>query len=62
MMTLPLAESLATPMLTHTLLNIRIPLAKKKKKKPLTVMRIDGGVKSIGSPTQELLSAPSLLV
>lgn len=58
MMTLPLAKSLTTPMPTHTLLNIRLTLAKK----PLTVMRIDGGVKSIGSSAQELLSVPSLLV
>lgn len=57
MMTLPLAKSLTTPMHTHTL-NIWLTLAKK----PLTVMRIDGGVKSIGSPAQELLSVPSLLV
>lgn len=58
MMTLPLAKSMTTPMPTHTLLNIRLTLARK----PLTVMRIDGGVKSIGSPAQELLSVPSLLV
>lgn len=57
MMTLPLAKSLTTPMPTHTLLNIRLTLARK----PLTVMRIDGGVKSIGSPAQEL-SVLSLLV
>lgn len=54
----PLAKSLAPPMSTHTYFNIRLALAEK----PLTVMRIDGGAKSIGSPAQKLLSMPSLLV
>lgn len=53
-----MAKSLTTPLPSHTLLNIRLTWAKK----PLTVMRIDGGVKSIGSPAQELLPVPSLLV
>lgn len=54
MMTLPLTKSWATSMSTH----IRLTLVKK----PLTVMRIDGGVKRIGSAAQKLHLVPSLLV